>query len=171
MPLGESGQMHPLVQFDLDVLSKAVGSNLGSGLLQLWYDLKRENELIRTIPADAVETQELLDFQVEPLDDESAFPIPVWMELDPVKNGVEVVNGLVSRGVESGRGLSDCYCQLFSEPGDRLRALLSEFERMSPRLSNDDFSVGGTLFVIQYNYSDVKMRQLLKFSDWGSSVS
>lgn len=171
VPLGKSGQMRPLVQFDMDTLSKAVGSNLGSGLLQLWYDLKTHNDLIRIIPADAVETQDLVDFQVDPLDDQSAFPLPIWMELDPVENGVEVINGLVSIGFEATSWLSVPDSQPSSDLDGQLCISMSEFERMSHGLGYDDFLVGGTLFVIQYTYSDVKMRQLLRFSEWGSSGS
>jgi hypothetical protein len=171
IPIGATGQMHPLVQFDLAILSKALSDDCGSGLLQLWYDTKSQKELIRIIPMAAIETQDLLAFQVEKLSEDDAFPLPFWMELDPVKNGVQVISGLVSSGVDSGGDLFDIYCDLFADAKDLIRLLLIDFAEMTPVADAGNFSVAGTLHVIQYNYSDIKMRQLLRFSGWGSSGS
>jgi len=171
VPVGVSGEMYPLVQFDLATLSKALGDDCGFGLLQLWYDLKAEKELIRVIPEGVIETQAMIEFRVNPLSGDDAFPLPFWIELDPVKNGVPVINALVSYGVECSSDLPDIYCHLFTDAKDPLRALLTEFGPIAPWSNAGNFKVGGTLSAIQYNFSDIKMRQLLRFADWGSSGS
>jgi len=168
-PVSKSGTLHPLVQFDLDVLSKALQADAGRGLLQLWFDIKGNKELIRVIPVDAVVPQDLIDFTVKPLDPDDSFPLPFWLEPDPVENGVEVVQGMVSRGVETHGNLADVYCDVFEGKNDWLRTLLTAFSQITLSPSCGAFSAGGTLQVIDYNHTDVKKRQLLKLSDWGSS--
>jgi hypothetical protein len=168
-PVAKSGALYPIVQFDLAMLSKALQADAGCGLLQLWYDIKGNKELIRVIPADAVVPQDLIDLQVKPLDPDDSFPLPGWLERNPVQNGVEAVQGLVSCGVETHGNLADVYCEVFEGKNDWLRTLLTAFDQITLTPTCGVFSAGGTLQVIDYNHTDVKMRQLLKLSDWGSS--
>lgn len=177
VPAGVSRDMYPLVQLELRGVSKAVGENLGDGLFQLWYDIKAQKELIRVIPGDVVLSQDLIDFNVMPLEDGDSFPIPFWIDLNPIQNGVKVVDGLVSCGVQFGYDVIDENQEIFTlnddwnHANDWLRTLLLVFEKATPRLPTGDLVLGGTLFVIQYSYDDVKMRKLFNLADWGSSGS
>lgn len=171
VPAGVSRAMYPLVQLELSVLSKVVGENLGGGLFQLWYDIDAEKELLRVVPRDAVLSQDLIEFTMLRLSDDYLFPIPLWMDLNPSQNGVRVVESLVSCGVQYGYESTDQYRKIFSQNNDWLRTLLFVFEKATPRVSTGYLELGGTLYVIQYGYEDVKMRKLFNLADWGSSGS
>ena len=169
VPVVGSKEMYPLIQLDLGDLSKALDAAIGAGLLQLWYDVSGEREFIRIIPTDELNDEELIAYQVDPLNPDDAFPLPIWMELDPVANGVNVVNEFISRGIQNKGEFVDCYFRLFENKDDLLRRSLMNFEKIGHQESGGSFAVGGTLQAIQYNHTDVKMRQLLKFTAWGSS--
>lgn len=175
-PVGESGiVMYPVVQFDLAVLSKALGDDIGTGLLQLWFDVKADKELIRVIPQAVLDSTEPTDFLVHPLDPDDSFPLADWLERDPVKNGVKIARGLVSYGYECTSDLSELVYFLDSENAkdewlSTLLAALSDVGDTDPA-SHGSVDAGGTLRVIQYNQSDIQMRRLLQLSDWGSSGS
>jgi hypothetical protein len=82
---------------------------------------------------------------------------------------VDVVNVLFSRVVETHVNLGDFFCFVFEVKNDWLRTLLTAFSQITLSPSCGAFSAGGTLQVNDYNHTDVKKRQLLKLSDWGSS--
>ncbi|MDZ4238433.1 MAG: hypothetical protein U1A81_09765 [Hydrogenophaga sp.] len=174
-PAGASGLvMYPVVQFELSVLSTALEDTIGTGLLQLWFDIPSGQPLIRVIPQQVVESQAPVDFLVHPIDPDDAFPLPEWQEKDPVKNGVKTIRGLTSCGCQSTCDLSDTDCLVRSNEQDEwLRTLLAAFAdatEASPEATGH-MVAGGTLRAIQYNHSDVQMRPLLQFADWGSSGS
>ena len=172
IPIVDSKEMYPLVQFDLSVLSEALRVEVGSGLLQLWYDKTSKQELIQIIPKEAMISEDLIEYKISPLNPNDSFPLPSWVELDPVTHGVHVINGLVSRGIENQNSdFVNCYYSVFENKDDLLWKLLKDFEKIECKQSGGSLSVGGTLHVIQYNHTDVKMRQLIKFADWGSSGS
>lgn len=170
VPLGKNAPLFPLVQLDLSIIAKALGDECGVGLLQIWFDVDSEKEFIRTISLDQIKNFEPIEFNVEALEQESSFPLPFWVEKNPVKNGVSVLQGLVSYGVQLEENLSHKY-DLFEKSDDWLATLLTIFGQITSRTVSKNFSVGGNLFSIQYNQSDVQMRQLMQLSDWGSSGS
>lgn len=171
VPVVDSREMFPVVQFDLAVLSQALEDDIGSGLFQLWFDVSSARKLIRIIPANALTTEELIDYQVLPLELDDAFPLPSWVELDPATNGVSVVQQLISRGIQPQTHFVDCYFDVFKDEDDLLIKPLMDFGEIKNKRESGECCIGGTLYGIQYNYTDVKMRQLIKLADWGSSGS
>lgn len=170
-PLGKNGYtMHPIVQIDLSILSRAFNIDLGTGLLQLWFDLSTNIDVIRTISRNEIARTNTTPFNVNPVKVNEAFPLPHWLDLDPVNNGVSTIKGLTSFGLECTSDLSEVAPS--AAPNEWLQTLLAVYYRLtSNNAASSNIQIGGMLQTIQYNPSEVPMRQLLRFFDWGSTGS
>lgn len=170
VPKAGLGVMFPVLQLELKELSAAIKEDLGDGLIQIWYDLKAQQELIRVIPAADVKEQVMTEFEWIPVAIEDAFPIPHYWNLDPVGKGVQVISGLTSKGVQTTHDcFGACYFDASNDEKCWLWSLLQVFEKIAPEKFTHPIQMFGTHGVIQYSASDVKMNRLINLSDWGST--
>lgn len=170
VPVAGLGVMFPVLQLELKDLSAAIEEDLGDGLIQLWYDLKAQQELIRVIPAADVKEQTMTKFDWIPVATEDSFPMPHYWNLDPVGKGVHVISGLTSKGIQT---THDCFeASYFEASNDEkywLWTLLQVFEKIATEKFTHPIQMFGTHGAIQYSASDVKMNRLFDLSDWGST--
>ncbi len=170
IPATGSGMMCPVVQLDLRSASAASGDDLGDGLLQFWYDTSDSYPSeghIRVIPRDAIEGQAPTAFDwTAPSDlDESSLPMELWFQ--PDQETVKTIRSLVSTGLRSqGSSIDVHWGELDDRFTDEMRERLQAF-RDGTEYTNS-MHLFGTFYPIQYSASDVGMKCLFHFPQWGS---
>lgn len=170
VPAAQSGMMFPVVQLELNELSAAVQDNLGDGLLQLWYDLGQEKECIRVIPLTTVYAQEMTDFNWVPVASGDSFPLPHYWNIDPVGEGVQIISGLTSMGVQShARRIEACYMDLIDDESGWLWTLMKLFLNNTPYKFSNPVKMFGAFYPIHYTAAEVDMNCLINIGDWGAS--
>lgn len=173
VPKNELIDMFPIIQFDLAVLSRALKVEMGSGLIQIWYDLLGKEEYIRIIPEYAIKPGLLIDYQVASLQEgDKSGLLPRWIERDPMTGGVSIIRGLVSRGIDYDHLSIQSYYELFDSRDDWLiLVFLKYFGRKPIKKDHSSLMIGGTLYNSKNQDVDIKMRQLMKLDGWGASGS
>ena len=170
VPAAGSDVIFPVLQLELKELSAAIRDDLGDGLIQLWYDLKAQQELIRVIPITDVKGQTMTEFDWISVATENAFPMPHYWNLDPVGKGVQIISGLTSKGIQTDHdGFEASYFNASNDDKCWLWTLLQLFEKIAFAKFTHPIQMFGTHGAIQYSASDVGMNRLIDVSDWGST--
>jgi len=99
------------------------------------------------------------------------FPLPVWFNLDPVGDSIDVIDSCTPGPFESQLDCSD-YGRYLNQLLDKnLRNDLEKFVLISKEKTFENLTFFGTFPAIQYDSSDTNAFCLLSISDWGSSGS
>lgn len=171
IPTAHGEMMYPIVQIDLRVASELVDEELGDGLLQLWYENKTFEGVVRVIPRTDVVPAKATDFAFTPPEDMDGFPLPFNWNSDPLGEEVRVISKFKSTGVSS----QDEYPEIYLDETDvaipdTFFKLLTKFEKLTLDKGDDFFHMFGTFYPIQYSAADVKGKCLCHIGcDWGSS--
>ena len=180
-PIPNNGRqmLFPVLQLDLRDISALGNKEIGDGLLQLWCDTLSLDCIIRVIPRIQVLQEKMVPFDFKKPElcygggEFNGFPLPLWFNLDPLGDSVDVMESCIPGRFES---QLEGYC---GDYGNNINGLidkdmrkdLAKFGKISVEKTFENLTFFGTYPVIQYNSSDTNSFCLLSISDWGSSGS
>jgi len=161
--------MYPIVQLDLRIASAIVGTALGDGLLQLWYDSEDCRALIQVIPRAEVDTSDTTTFNVTASGDDGQFPLPFFWDSDP--NGdVKIFAGYESTGWTSQGVITDLLMENLEKSNKTASfvKLIEKFNKETKNTTKEMVHLFGSFYPIQYSASDIGKKCLVAINNWGS---
>jgi hypothetical protein len=173
IPTANEEMLYPIVQIDLRVVSSIIGESLGDGLLQVWFDINKFDDLIRVIPRLDVDITIATEFNFIPAKNFDGYPLPylpnAW-DSDPLGDEVRIMIGFKSTGMSCQHNYPEIYLDGYEEIPEEFNELLEKFLIASQDRSSTNFNLFGTFYPINYSAADTGGKCLFNISgDWGAS--
>lgn len=165
---------YPVVQLNLASVSKALGVELGDGLLQVWESTKNATLVLRRIPGSAIAVAEMLPFRHQDLPLQDKTLLDCYWDSDPANGQVRIFSTLVSLGCQAPdfRNELDEIEAVDSVPRN-LKRLARRFQKSSARAldrGESPVQLCGTFPAVQYDHISKGLPLLLTFN-YGPSGS